>query len=342
MNTSINKPTNSNALGIFRQRHHFIHALREFFIGGHDFIEIDTPLLVSNPGLEPHLEYFQTEYKPSMSAGTKQTYYLPTSPEYALKKALSTGLERVFEITPSFRNGEASPKHRPEFLMLEWYRHPGSYKDIAEDVKKLFAFMAERFSSSAQDWLNFKDWTVCEAFQKFCNIDLEELLRTGNQQKLASLAIAEAIAGITDEMDFEECFHRLMLDRVEPAVKKVGGVVFLWDYPVEFAALARKKENAPYLSERFEVYFDGIELGNAFGELTDPEEQRRRCEADLASRAELYPHEPQPSVDEEFLAGLSRMQPAGGIAMGVERLMMCLLGQSDLKSVRPFENLPKK
>lgn len=331
-----------SAMEIFQQRHLFLQAVRKFFIEQQNFLEIDTPLLVPNPGLEPHLEYFQTEYKPTMSAGEKQTFFLPTSPEYALKKALSTGLERVFEITPSFRNGETSQKHRPEFLMLEWYRHPGSYEDIAADVMKLFKFLSSSFSSTPEKWAKATNWTVCEAFQRTCGIDLESLLKSQEHSRLAPLAVEQQIEGIQAGMDFEECFHRLMLDRVEAELKKAGGVVFLWDYPVEFAALARRKHDAPYLSERFEVYFDGVELANAFGELTDPVEQRKRCEEDLTKRQGLYPNESIPPMDEEFLQALSRMQQAGGIAMGLERLMMCLLELSSLKCVRPFENLPKK
>jgi len=314
-------------------RHEFIKRTRDFFVNTQGFVEVETPLLVLNPGLEPHLEYFKTEFVPSMGEGPSQTVYLPTSPEYHLKKALASGLPKIFEITRSFRNGELSQRHQPEFSMLEWYRHPGSYKDIANDVEQLCATLADTFSHEAQAWKTVHHFKVCEAFEEFCGLSLELILRNGDQASLARRAREAGFKDMPDALSFEDAFNWIILSVIEPRFKDLG-LVFLWDYPLEMAALARRRRDRPQLSERFEFYFRGIELGNAFGELTDPLEQRRRCEADRKLREEIYGE--TPDLDEEFLRALGHLSEAGGIAVGLDRLLQCLVGSTELSQVIAF------
>ncbi len=319
---------------VWRQK--FIRDLRDYFYEN-GFIEIDTPLLVSNPGLEPHLEYFESEFIPSMSSGSVKTLFLATSPEYHLKKALATGLDKIFEITPSFRNGEISKTHEPEFLMLEWYRHPGSYMDIAQDCSELFTYLADRHAKDPSQWKSIESIDVCEAFQEICKIDLESILKNGDEALLSKIAFEKGHRDLDLKWDFDTAFNALIASKIEPAFSNKN-LVLLKDYPASQAALSRKIKGREYLCERFEIYFQGIELANAFGELTDSVEQRSRCLEDMTKRKELHPHRNVPELDESFLGALDQIDQAGGIALGLERLMMCLKGVKSLNEVRAFSS----
>jgi lysyl-tRNA synthetase class 2 len=312
-------------------RHEFLRAVRAFFEES-GFLETVTPTLVTNPGLEPHLLPFETTFVPQMRAGTTRAYYLPTSPEYHLKKVLSWGIPRVFEIAKSFRNGEESARHEPEFLMLEWYRHPGSYQEIATDFSRLLTQLGKRWAPSAP-WNQTQHLSVCDAFRDYAGLDLEGAL-LGTRPSLVEQARKAGLHSVLASDSFEDAFHKILLEKIEA---RLGweGPLFLWDYPASLCALARLKPGAPHLCERFEVYWKGIELANAFGELTDAAEQRRRCESDRKERLRLYGS--SPALDEEFLKALEDLgELAGGIAVGLDRLLQCLLGASDLQSVLLF------
>lgn len=314
-------------------RHLFIKGTREFFVNTRGFIEVETPLLVTNPGLEAHLEYFKTEFVPSMGAGPRETYYLPTSPEYHLKKALASGLPKIFEISRAFRNGELSRRHQPEFTMLEWYRHPGSYLDIARDAQELVATLAASFSKEPAAWRNVRHFKVCEAFEEFCGLSLDLILRNGEQESLARRAREAGFKDLPEDSNFEDAFNWIVVSVLETRFREMD-LVFLWDYPVEMAALSRRRRDRPHLAERFEFYFRGTELGNAFGELTDSTEQRRRSEADQTLRRSLYGESPE--LDESFLQALKTLSEAGGIAVGLDRLLQCLVGAPEIAAVLGF------
>ncbi len=322
---------NARKVENLKLRARILREVRSFFVE-RDFVEVETPLLVPNPGLEPYLVPFETTWEPGMGGGKARTYYLPTSPEYHLKKALALGLPRVFEISRSFRNGEKSRSHEPEFSMLEWYRHPGGYAEIADDFASLLARLGAEFAPAAP-WKRRQDLSVCEAFRSLAGIDLEAVLK-GEGESLASRARAQGFASVQADDDFETAFHKVMLDAIEA---KLGfeGPLFLWDYPSSMCALARLKPEKPYLCERFEVYFRGVELANCFGELTDPVEQRVRCEADRGTRMKLYGK--TPPIDEEFLSALAKLdQPAGGIAVGLDRVVQLLIGAERIQDVIAF------
>lgn len=272
-----------------------------------------------------------------MNKEDKRKYYLPTSPEYHLKKALSTGLPRVFELARSFRNGELSKRHQPEFTMLEWYRQPATYKEIAQDTIQLFEFLAADFATHPSYWRDVKHFSVLEAFEEFCGIALELILRNGEQKSFARRAREAGFKHIEADAAFEDVFNFLIVDVIE---KKLGefNVSFLWDYPLELAALSRRKKDKPFLCERFEVYFKGVELANAFGELTDSKEQRRRCLKDQKTREELYSTE-APPLDEELFIALDQIDSASGIALGVDRLLQCLSGAKEIKDIMGFPKL---
>lgn len=312
-----------------KRRAAFVSAIRSFF-EQRDFIEIQTPLLVSNPGLEPHLEHFSTELTPGMGINSKKRLYLPTSPEYHLKKALSCGLERVFELTRGFRNGELGAKHQPEFSILEWYRAPGTYQEIAKDFEQLCQSLST-FSDVDPLWAKSEHLSVSEAFERYAGLDLNAVL--SQSLNLASVARLKGL-GFVDERDsFSTAFNKIIVEKIEPRLG-FHGVCYLWDYPASEAALSRKKPDSPYYCERFEVYWKGVELANAFGELTDSVEQRARCLADQKHRIALYGE--SPPLDEEFLVALDSITSAGGIAVGVDRLIMCLMGLTRIEDIIAF------
>lgn len=329
----------SNFVELSKIRHDFLRKIRSFF-EERDFLELQTPTLVSNPGLEPHLQYFETKWIPGMSRGREERFFLPTSPEYHLKKALGHGLPRIYEIAKSFRNGEASARHEPEFLMLEWYRSPGDYHEIANDAVELFTYLAQEFSPHPEKWKLRKDIKVSEAFQSYAGIDLESLVNSDRHQDLAREAQKKSIPSIRGNENFEDAFHLILLDRIE---KNLGqnSVELLWDYPFEMAALSRRKKENPKFCERFEIYWNGFELANAFGELTNPEEQRARFQEDQEKRLSLYPAEKPPAIDEEMLQALAEIsQPCAGIAVGVDRLLQCILEKDSIQEVLLFPKRP--
>jgi lysyl-tRNA synthetase class 2 len=316
---------------LLHKRHKIIREIRSFF-ESQRFIEVQTPQLVINPGLEPHLVPFETYFEPSLGPAERQLFYLPTSPEYHLKRALALGEPKLFEITKSFRNGELSSQHEPEFLMLEWYRAPGSYQEIASDFELLLNQLAPH-SNDAARWCQAQHLSVQEAFARWAKVDLSAALEGG--KALATQGKEAGCESLQGNESFDEAFETLLVDKVERSLRHEG-LVFLWDYPASQAALSRRKLDNPHWCERFEVYFQGIELANAFGELTDSAEQRRRCIEDQDKRRRLYPNRSVPPLDEEFLSALERLPPAGGIAVGLDRLIQTLLGLETLQAAIAF------
>lgn len=289
--------------------------------------------MVKNPGLEPHLLYFETQFNPAMGGGQKETWYLPTSPEYHLKKALAWGLPKIYEIAKSFRNGEKSEEHEPEFLMLEWYRSPGDYKQIALDTEDLITTLGQHFNPT-KTWGPAKHITVSEAFTKYCNLSLDEAL-SANGRSLTKQALAAGYKSIKFDDTFEDSFHKLMVEFIEPQLG-IHEPEFLWDYPAAFAALSRPHPDKPHYCERFEVYIDGIEMANAFGELMDGAALRGVCMKDQAQRTRLYGK--SPPLDEDFLDAVTRSphKNAGGIALGLDRLIQVLIDAETLQDAMLF------
>jgi lysyl-tRNA synthetase class 2 len=300
------------------------------FLDSRGFVEWETPRLVASPGIEVHLQGFVTHYLDGR--GRLHRRYLPTSPEFSLKKALCAGMERIYELCRCFRNGgEAGPLHQCEFTMLEWYRAFADYRAIMADVEELGAYLAEElgpeiapaFRGGSLDWR--APWprrSLKEVFSHHCGIDLERGLADPAYFRCES----RRLLGETGEGedDFDPLFFRLLLDFIEPHLG-LGKPEIIYDYPIGMAALAAGKPEEPHLAERFEVYAAGVELANAFTELNDPEEQEARFRQALAEkRRRGYP---DVSIDTEFLRELGYgMPPSAGIALGVERLLMALTG----------------
>ena len=312
-----------------RKRAKIIAGIRRFF-DEKGFVEVETPLMVPQPGMEPHLEAFQTMYE-------MHQFYLHTSPEYAMKRLLAAGFERIYQVCKVFRHEPVGRMHTPEFTMLEWYRAYADYTDIMVDTEYLIAELATdlygepvvRTDQCAVDLTPpWERISVREAMLRYAGITADPYSETAAFIRQAGLSTVDK----DDPPDV--AFFKVFLDRVEPHLG-VQKPAILYDYPAPMAALAKRKSNAPDLAERFEVYIAGVELCNAFTELNDPDEQRQRLEEEAAQR--VREGNPAYPIDERFLAALEYgMPPSGGIALGVDRLIMLLTGASSISEVMAF------
>ncbi len=313
-----------------------ITAVVRGFFAERDFVEVDTPALQVSPGMEPHLQAFRTEWV-GPDPAERRPLYLHTSPEFAMKKLLAAGVPRLWQLAHAYRNAERSATHHPEFAMLEWYRAGEGYRALIRDCEDLVRAAAGaagrrafRFRGVGCD--PFAPWrvlTVADAFAEFAGIDL----MAAYEPDPAPLAAEAARIGVTPHAGdrWEDVFFRVMFDRIEPHLGR-DAVCALTDYPVCMAALARPKPEDPRLAERFELYACGLELANAFGELTDPTLQRARFEADMDLKQRLYGE--RFPADEDFLAALDHGLPfSSGIAMGFDRLVMLCTGAEDIADV---------
>ncbi len=322
--------------GFLMARNRIKAAVRTWFLE-RSFVEVDTALLQVSPGNETHLHAFRTDLlRPD---GTSRPLYLHTSPEFACKKLLAAGEERIFTFAPSFRNGERGPLHHPEFTMLEWYRANEPYDVLMEDCAALLALAARvagcaRLTHGGRDVDPFtppERLTVADAFTRHAGIDVLATL-SGAAPDRDALARAAGHAGIrtADDDTWADIFSRILVAKIEPAIG-IGRATLLAEYPAHLAALARAKPGNARVAERFELYACGVELANAFGELTDAGEQRRRLEHEMAEKQRLY-GERYP-IDEDFLAALAHMPPASGAALGFDRLVMLATGAANIEQI---------
>lgn len=311
-------------------------AVRRWF-RAQDFVEVETAALQVSPGNETHLHAFSTELQDP--AGARAQVYLHTSPEFACKRLLAAGEHNIFTFARVFRNRERGALHHPEFTMLEWYRAQAPYERLMDDCAALLAVAAEAagtrrffFRDRSCDPRTEPDRvSVASAFDRFAGVDLLSTLASAgaDPKPLAACARAAGIR-VADDDTWSDLFCRILVERIEPKLG-LGRPAILYDYPVTEAALARPKGSDPRLAERFELYACGIELANGFGELTDPAEQRRRFEAQMAEKARIY-GERYP-IDEDLLDALAAMPPASGIALGFDRLVMLATGAARIEQV---------
>lgn len=318
-------------------------ATRRFFAAA-GFVEVETPALQVSPGMEVHLRAFATELEDGQG-GPPRRLYLHTSPEFAMKKLLAAGEPRLFQLARTFRNAERSDTHHPEFTMLEWYRAGASWRDVAADALGLLvavlAAVPPSLSAGRYRWRGAECdpaapaeyLSVAEAFARHAGIDLFATLADPEAPDEAALAAAARAAGIAVPAgdSWEDIFFRVFLARIEPRLG-LGRPTILHSYPASMAALARLDPADPGVAERFELYVAGMELANAFGELTDAAEQRRRFARDARRRQALY-GEAYP-VDEDFLAAVAALpEDCAGIALGFDRLVMLATGAARIEDV---------
>jgi len=318
-------------------RSRIVAALRAWFTAN-GFVEVETGALAVSPGNETHLHAFATALE--APDGTKAApLYLRTSPEFACKKLLAAGEPRIVEFAKVFRNRERGALHAPEFTLVEWYRAGESYGSLMADCAALLREAAQAASTwhfsfrgrSADAFAEPERFSVAEAFGRFAGIDLLATLGAGEPDRgaLARAALASGIR-IADDDTWGDIFSRVLVERIEPKLG-IGRATILDEYPAVQAALA-KPASDPRVAERFELYVCGVEVANGFAELTDPFEQRRRLEAEMAEKARRYGT--RYPLDEDFLAALAQMPEACGIALGLERLVMLATGASRIDQVQ--------
>ena len=306
------RPADSDALRDLRRvlelRAKLNDALRRFF-RERGFLEVDTPVVLAANAPETNID--------AIPAGAG---WLRTSPELHMKRLLAAGCESLFQLGPVARAGEHGRWHHPEFTLLEWYRARAGYLEILADTKALLAFLAAELRGGTDFTWQGKPVSFAQDLWEKASVSQAFIQHAGWDP---------ALKFDPDRFDLD------LVTRVEPALPPDHPVVLI-DYPAPLAALARRKPDDPLRAERWELYLGGVELANAYSELADPAEQRARFEDANAQRvrrgAKPYP------IDEAFLAALAHMPPSGGIALGVDRLLMILADADSLDAVLPFRH----
>ncbi len=298
-------------------------ALRSWFTA-RGYLEVETPLLVPTPGLEPHIDPFALQFVPQTNVGSRRPLYLHTSPEYAMKRLLADpGCPPLFQLCKVFRNGEVSEHHNPEFTLLEFYRPNADYHAIMDDLEGALGHVG---FFPGRPWERL---TVRDALLRETGIDWRS---HPTADGLLQAAEAKGVrVGGADGWD--DVFFHLFLQRVEPKLG-LDRPTFLTEYPAQMASLARLKPGDPGVAERVELYARGVELGNGFSELTDAVEQRKRLVEEQALRRAQG--RPAFDLDERFLAALPKMPPSGGIAVGLDRVLMLMREATKLADVLLF------
>lgn len=324
---------------IYDSRLKIIRLIREFFWSA-GFEEVDTPIALKYPGQEPYLNPVPVLFH--NPAGKEHKLYLHTSPEFAMKKLLAVGYPKIFQICKTFRDFEQfGGLHNPEFTMIEWYRAPGTLRDIMDDTEALFKFIAPRLQDSRPkadqpraEQFNLQDaimgnWdrlSMREVWRKYIGVELNDYLTADKLQELVRARGYDFQGDVYDDL-----FFKIFLNEIEP---KLGmeKPVMIYDYPEQMTSLSRLSKTDRRYAERFELYIGGVELANAYGELTDAIEQKKRLEADREKRKQLG-KETWP-VDPDFISALeSGMPEAGGIALGIDRMVMLFTGANDIDEV---------
>lgn len=311
-----------------------IREIRRFFDDS-GFLEVETPILQTCPVIDAHIRAFGTDLR-GVDGEIARKLYLHTSPEFAMKKLMVAGMERIYQICHVFRNAEDTARHSPEFTMIEWYRTNADYTDIMKDCEELLRavaykagikrFVYKQFGSDPFD--DFERLTVREAFVRYTGFDIADYLEDtdGLRAKVRGMGLRAA-----DDDQWDDLFFRVMDAKIEPNLGMMRPT-FLCDYPIAMASLSKPKKDDPRFAERFELYVCGIELANAFSELTDAAEQRRRYHIEMDIKERLY-GERYP-LDEDFIAALEHGMPeSGGIALGIDRLIMLATGAGKIEEI---------
>jgi len=305
-----------------RYQFELIQLIRNFF-GQQGFLDVLTPPMVENPGMEVHIHPFEVHSTRSQKSLTK---YLHTSPEFALKEVLASkeeNIEKLFSIAYCFRDEPNSPVHRSQFIMLEWYRKNARYEDIMKDTEDLIHFCLNSSTLPIRSELKNESMikmTMQEVFKKYLKIDILQYLDLPSIKEL--LKQFPDVPVPASELDWDDYFFLLYLNKIEPEIAKTP-LIMIYEFPAPLAALSTLKASDPRVCERFEIYVNGIELCNCFNELTDIKEQKKRFYEQNESKKRLYGYQlPEPT---SFYQALDLgLPPCSGIALGVERLLLSL------------------
>lgn len=337
MSTWFDLKENPRLNDIYRTRVAIIRAIREFF-WSKDFLETDTPLAVRYPGQEPYLHPVPITIHDQ--SGQEVNLHLITSPEFSLKKLLAAGFEKIFSITKCFRDYESfGGTHNTEFTMIEWYRAPGVLTEIMDDTEALFKVIGKQLGKTSvkhesREVVITEVWerkTMKQLWQEHIGVDLDEYLES---EPLKELVKSRGLqVGIEDE--YEDLFFKLFLNFIE---QKLGmeKPIFVYDYPKRMSSLSKTCAHDSRYAERFELYIGGLEIANAFGELTDPVDQKQRLEADKELRSKLGKE--VWDVDPEFIKALAAINAedlpgVSGIALGVDRMVGLFTKAHDINEV---------
>lgn len=333
-----NKDRYAERRGSLAARARVTSLVRRWF-DARGFLEAEPAAIQVSPGNETHLHGFRTTL--IQPDGSASDAYLHTSPEFAMKKLLAAGETQIFALARVFRNRERTALHAPEFTLLEWYRVGAPLERLVDDCAALIALAAHVAGAKT---LTFRGrqadpfepperLSVIEAFRRYAGVDLCDSLPTGRDPDAGTLKRQAKEAGLRVAADdtWSDIFSRLLSERVEPNLG-LGRPTVLHDYPVSEAALARVSPDDPRVAERFEFYCCGVELANAFHELIDPVEQRRRFEADMAEQRRIYGT--SHPIDQDFLDALAEMPAASGAALGFDRLVMLATGAERIEDVQ--------
>lgn len=304
-------------------RAQIIRLIREFF-WSQGFLEMETPLLLRLPGQEPYLNPMRVILHDER--GCEFAAYLHTSPEYALKKMLAAGFDRIFSLGKAFRDRESfGGEHNPEFTMIEWYRSHADMFAIMDDCEALIYHIIQ--SLEPNDKIeNFERLHMRDAWQKYAGVNLDDFLE---REAMFNLCVQKGYSPDASE-PYEDLFYRIFLNEIEPHLGRERPTI-VHHYPARMAALSRLSPDDPRYAERFELYAGGLELANCFSELTDAAEQRRRLEGEREQRRalgkEIF------DIDDEFIEAVGDMPPSAGIALGVDRLVQLFAGCRNIDDV---------
>jgi lysyl-tRNA synthetase class 2 len=302
-------------LNVIRERARVYRQIRTFF-NTRGYLEVDTPLLMPTTNTDVNIATSEV-----VCGG--RSLYLQTSPEFAMKRLLAAGSGSIFQIGHAFREAELGRLHNPEFSLLEWYRSGYDYQQLMDEMELLI-------TSLSLHRCEFSRISYRALFRQALGLDIEEITLADLRGECARLVPGSDPAGL----DFDQCLDLLLGMVIAPTMR---GYQFVYDYPVSQAALARVSMHDASVAERFELFFDGIELANGFSELTDAAQQRARFEQDNRARERrgLPPH----AIDEQLLAALQAgLEECAGVALGLDRLLMVLLGLDSIDQVLTFRD----
>lgn len=339
------RPGGGASLAQLHARAHVLSSLRRFF-EAEQFLEVDTPILAAHSGLEPHLDPFETRFRSSVDAQDARPFWLLTSPEYCLKRLVAAGVERVFQVGKVFRNGEVGPNHNPEFTLLEWYRAWADYQHLMLDTERLVMHLLETSAdargASASPWLLFWQGRTVDCRLPWRRLTVREAFLEYAGLELADVHTADALRAAASHLDmhlpadasWDELYFRILITRIEPRLG-LDRPTFLMDYPAQFAALSRVRQEPFPVAERFELYIAGVEVANAYSELNDPVKQALRFAAEQEERRQLGA--PVFTPDPDYLRMLEAgLPPTAGIALGVDRLIMLLINARNVRETLAF------
>ena len=306
-----------------------IRGIREFFWNA-DFLEVETPQLLHMPGQEPYLSPMKLSVLDER--GAAHDVYLHTSPEYTMKKMLAAGFGDIFSICKTFRNKESfGGTHNPEFTMIEWYRVGGTMYDLMDDVEQLYeallSMLKKQETGSGKLDFNFQRLSMKEVWKSTIDVNLNDHL---TQPSMLALCKQRGY-NIANDETYENIFYKIFLNEIEPNIFNPHSNIIVHHFPAPMAALAKLSDAHPGYAERFEVYVNGMEIANAFTELTDVDEQLQRLQEEQTLRKKL--RKDVYDIDMDFVEAVGKMPACAGIALGVDRLVQVLLGVEDIDDV---------